>query len=477
MHTFIYPSQDTYITNESGYDGNNFSLDSTLEIKAVNTSIQTEILYITQSVSGSTACDINLYSFSGSFYGNLDGYMPNSQVFVTGSGSFITNNFSGTIISSSVINYSGSVSGSFSGTVTGSFSGSVLYVPNKTSYMSGSIIDFTGDISSGSIYSGFGGIYSPYIGYVTDSVISRTLLQFDLSIISQSISNGNINNTGSLGYFLTLKNAQANEVPISYTIFAYPLTTPWYSGDGRYQLGGSNNGVSWDFTNYYSGSQWTSSGGDFVTSSQYSSYQVFSNTNSDIKMNIGKIANAWISGSLPNYGLILVTSLETSSMESNNRLKFFGTETNTIYYPYLDVSWNDSIYNTGSLLPAMYPYSVVLQNVKAQYKFGSVPRIDVYSSPVNPLKNFNKATQTNYYITSSFLPSPAYYMIKDNESEEVLINFDQGTILSCDGNINYFMLDTSGLPQERYYKILIKTTDSSGAVNIFDNNNIFKVVR
>ena len=36
MHNFIYPVQNSYITNESGYANSNFSLDSILEVKAVN---------------------------------------------------------------------------------------------------------------------------------------------------------------------------------------------------------------------------------------------------------------------------------------------------------------------------------------------------------------------------------------------------------------------------------------------------------
>ena len=129
------------------------------------------------------------------------------------------------------------------------------------------------------------------------------------------------------------------------------------------------------------------------------------------------------------------------------------------------------------MLPSLHPYGVVLQNVHESYKFGNVVRIDTFARPKNPLKNFIIGTQANYYLTSSYLPATSYYMIKDNESEEVIIDFDSNTKLSCDGVTNYFMLDTTGLPQERYYKILIKTVNSNGEQNIFDHNNVFKIVR
>ena len=93
-----------------------------------------------------------------------------------------------------------------------------------------------------------------------------------------------------------------------------------------------------------------------------------------------------------------------------------------------------------------------------------------------PLKNFTKATQQTSQLTPKYLPIETYYSIKDTETEEVVIDFDEGTKLSCDSNGNYFMLDMTGLPQERYFKILIKT-EIDGSVEVIDNNTYFKVVR
>jgi hypothetical protein len=468
MHTFIYPSKNSYITNENGYESSNFSLDSTLEIKSINTFVPVYNNYITQSVSASVSCDTKLYGFIGDVIGGLNGYASNAVVYVSGTGSFNTDNFSGSYNSTGYDGYSGSLSGSLiNGIVSGIFSGSVDYI-------SGSISNFTGSLYSGSSYSGITHIYSPYTTYNIISTISRALMQFDVNIISQSISNGDIENSASLKYYLTLKNAHANELPLSYNIIAYPLTQDWSIGDGRYQLGGSATGVSWIYTDNYNGNIWNNYGGDFDNT--ISASQSFNHSDSDIKMDITNIVNKWINGDISNYGVILLTSLESSSIASNNSLRFFSTETNTIYSPYLDTYWDDSVYSTGSLLPSTFPYTIVLQNVKKEYKFGSIPRINIFSRPQTPLKNFTKGLQLNYYLTSSYL-APSYYMIKDNESEEVLIDFDEGSKLSCDGNMNYFILDTTALPQERYYKILIKTVEVDGEVNIFDNKNIFKIVR
>lgn len=470
MHTFIYPIKNSYITSETGYDFKNFSLDSTLEIKSQNNFVPIYHNYVTQSVTASViSCNAHLLGYVGNFTGSLMGYASYMDAIVSGSASFYTDYFSGSYNSYTYDGYSGSLNGVLiDGKVAGIFSG---YAEN----ISGSISHFTGSALSGSSYVGLNNVYNPYISYNIVSEKSRTLMEFDLTEISKSVSSGNIKNSGSLKFYLTLKNAKANEIPLTYNIIAYPLSQSWDIGVGRYQLGGTDTGVSWQYRDYNGGMLWEVEGGTLIDT--ISSSQNFNHTDSDIKLDITNIANSWISGSIPNYGLVLLTSLESSSVESNNYLRFFGTETNTIYSPYLDTYWDDSVYNTGSLISVTYPYAIVLQNLKSEYKFGSIPKIVVFARPQNPLKNFTKGLQLSQYITSSYLPTSSYYSVKDNESEEIFIDFDDGTKISCDGTNNYFMLDTTGLPQERYFRILVKTINTDGEVNIFDNKNIFKITR
>lgn len=475
MHNFIYPVQNSYITNESGYANSNFSLDSILEVKAVNQLTQFTTYYITQSISQSINNQCNgIIGYTGYLSGGLfTGSAIYANVFVSGSSNFSSTSYTGYFTGSTVTAYSGSLMGVVSGSVSGSLSGSIKFI-------SGSITQFTGSFS-GSL-NGTQSIYQPYntstlIPYAT----SRTLMQFDLTSISQSISNGSISNTGSLKFYLNLKTANVKEVPLKYTLYAYPLLQSWNIGDGRYQLGGSDNGVSWNYADYNGGTNWISSstGGYYTTSSNLSSLQFFNHRNSDVKMDITPMAKAWLSGSIVNNGLILLTSLENSSQINDNTLQFFSTETNTIYSPYLDTYWDDSIYNTGSLTPitTARSFNLIIQDMVSEYRFGSIPRIDVFARDNNPLKNYIKALQLSQYTTSSYLPKNTFYSIVDNESSEVIIDFDVGTRLSCDGNINYFLLDTTGLPQERYYRIILKTFCPDGRVNVYDNGNIFKIVR
>lgn len=216
-----------------------------------------------------------------------------------------------------------------------------------------------------------------------------------------------------------------------------------------------------------------------VTGSSLITSQSFDYEASDIKMDITPIVKSWVAGVIPNEGLILLTSEElTVNTSSNGLLGFYSKETNTIYSPYIDVIWDDSTFITNGLEPVdtNVPYVVTIKNLKKKYQYNNVVRINVFARDAFPLKNFIKSTQQSAYITPKYLPETTYYSVRDTETEEVIIDFDEGTKLSCDLNGNYFILDMTGLPQERYFKILIKT-EINGSVEVIDNNTYFKVVR
>ena len=206
--------------------------------------------------------------------------------------------------------------------------------------------------------------------------------------------------------------------------------------------------------------------------------QNFSYQSSDITIDVTNIVKAWIGGCIPNEGIILLTSEELTPSGSNSKLEFFSKESNTIYSPYLDVQWDDSEFVPGTLEPITdnVPYVATIRNLKKEYKHNSIVRVNVFARDKFSLKNFVKASQQSVHLTPKYLPESTYYAIKDTETNEMILNFDEGTKLSCDVNGNYFILDMSGLPQERYFKILIKV-ELNGSVEILDNNTYFKVIR
>lgn len=398
------------------------------------------------------------------------------------------------------------------GCVSGSLSGS----------FSGSVCGFTGSLENfNGILLGYmsGSYYAPENRFINEykNVLKRSILKFDLTEISRSISAGDILDPQ---FFLNLKIVESSELPLDYTVYAFPLSQSWEMGTGLFAYDGTLNGVSWLYrdssdtssvwyqdidlnldisgVNYLEnettasfkkgGGTWFYSAPDSIVNdssslfcndisgSSYICSQSFSYSTSDINMNITKICQAWICGCIPNEGLILLTSDELNS-NVNSSLKFFSRETNTIYSPYIDVKWDDSLFDTGSLSPitSSLGVKVTIKNVEKSYKHGEIVKFSVFAREKNPQKQF-VSLQTRY-LTPKYLPTSSYYSIKDNESEETIIGFDEYSKLSCDEYGNYFKLDTTGLPQERYYKILIKSEYEDGSVEIYDNNSIFKIIR
>jgi hypothetical protein len=144
----------------------------------------------------------------------------------------------------------------------------------------------------------------------------------------------------------------------------------------------------------------------------------------------------------------------------------------------LDVT--SSVEITGSSMLSVNtisPFVVVVQDLKPRYSFGDIPRINVFGRERFVKKTFDKSAQSLAYTIPKSLPTSSYYAIKDNETEEIIVDYDNYTKLSCDLNGNYFMLDTTGLAQERYYKILLRIVDEMGSIYTFEAGNTFKIQR
>ena len=555
MHTFIYPSQDTYINNSPEFVNKNFGIDEILEIYASNIGnsvVYTDpvwhdapqtassygnngwLAYTTSSLfiySGSawyayslTSSVIPNTSFISNFTGRLSNKTnpPRKPLYISGSATFASGSFVGQFTSDQCVtsSFSGSFSSSsFKGIISTNTSSNLYYVD---------VVNFAGYFKG--IYSG--SFERPSTAtYLNRPEFSRTLIKFDLTELSKSVSDNNISGS-NIKFTLNLKSCGSRNLPLNYSIYAYPVSQSWNNGNGRYADDGSQLGSSWLYRNYDGNGLWYGNSisnsyqqVDYLTNPSYASasfqnqggtwyYKVpASYTNkpkwicnsskypslvnaslicsqsfsygqqSDVTMDITKIVRGWLCGCVPNQGLMLLSSLEISTpplQPTNGLLQFFSKETNTIYSPYIDIAWDDSVFNTGSLKPVSGSIQnlITLNYLKEAYKAGSLPKIFVFARDRYPLKNFQKAYQQPAMVTPQYLPTSSYYMIKDAESEEVLVGFDQYTKLSCDPNQgNYFKLQTTGLPQERYLKIFIKSEYKDGTIDITDTQKIFKITR
>ena len=337
------------------------------------------------------------------------------------------------------------------------------------------------------------------IGGYTDTTgvgeTNRILIQYSTSEIQDILTN---KVSGSYSASLNLYLADAYEIPVNYTLYAYPIYGAWDNGVGKFGDNPINKtGVSWKYKlageagawtttgfvanttgSYKSGS--TPGGGNWYTGSvgvnlEFTQSHSLNSTN-DVSINVTEAIKLFISGTISNNGFILKLSDDLEyNTTSSIRLKYYGVDTNTIYPPFLEFKWDDSAYSTGSLSVLSNNISIInLTNNKGRYTDVGKQRFRLSARPKYPVRSF---TTSSAYLTNYALPSASYWGLRDENTEEMVIDFDtKFTKISCDSNGSFFDVYMDGLQPERYYRILIKTT-LDGSTTVVDNQNIFKVVR
>jgi len=333
---------------------------------------------------------------------------------------------------------------------------------------------------------------STYKSISDTNEVSRPLIQFPsneiLDIIQNKVGANNFD------VYLKLYLANASEIPLNYTIFCHPISSNWNQGTGRLgNVPATTDGTSWGFRLQSGSGAWTNGtfssgttgsynnnigGGVWYTSSIYQATQSFNFiSDKDIELKVTETVKAWYSSSIPNYGFILKhsSSLEFTTA-SKFELKYFSGTTHTIYPPALEIRWDDSIYNTGSLTVVTSSlFALTLGNNKGEFQQDSVQRFRVNVRDQYPSVAFRTSIS---YSNTKVLPLSSYWAIKDLDTEEIIIDYDSNyTKISCDTNGNYFDVYMNGLEPERYYKLLIKSVLSDEEVAILDEDYTFKVIR
>jgi len=314
---------------------------------------------------------------------------------------------------------------------------------------------------------------------LTGSYSSRTLIKFDINSIKNDILTNNITISDAV---LSLRETETTNVPINYEILINPISGSWEMGDGYIYDTLNGTGVTWKNRNNVNGEKWnTGSFGINSTGSNldgyggvwwtnYSASNNYSYKTSDLNVSIKSIFNAWINNTIPNDGLILRLNPSYESIATNLRINFFSKESNTIYKPKIYVGWNDSTFNTGSLLPITDDnIKIKITNLKESYRPDDTYRFNVIGTELYPIKTFANA----FIKQIKYLPSSSYYQIKDLLSGDIIVPFSDFTKLSCDQNGNYFKLNLSNF-ELRKYQIEFKTY-YNGYNHYYSDGNTFYI--
>jgi hypothetical protein len=321
-----------------------------------------------------------------------------------------------------------------------------------------------------------------YYGNIKD--VSRALLKFEVGFLSSSLVNNSIKLEEAT---LILKETKSEELPLEYTLYAYPISQSWQMGTGTRFDNVSTQGVTWNYREGDTKLDWLQNGlapnsdsnpnngqgGTWWTTTSIT--QDFQYQTADLEMNVKPLLRSWMSGSIPNDGLIIKFD---DTLENNTQdygvIKLFSKETNTIYQPKIRIGWDDQSFITGSLTQLVASdIKVGITNLKKEYKAETNPTMRIFARELYPLKTF---TNTFAYTDIKYLPQTSYYQIKDFASDDIIIPFSDYSKLNCDSNGNYIKLNLSNWEAGRVYKIEFKI-DNDGDIQYFDNELTFNVVK
>ena len=340
---------------------------------------------------------------------------------------------------------------------------------------------------------------------------SRILIDFDNTYISESIQNGKIPSTAK--FYLNLYDATSLEVEAEQKLWCYMISGSWKAGTGKLDHNPvTEDGASWKYrdTENSASSAWVTGsiltdGGSWFTGSngQYNisaSYDI-SFDKKDLRFDVTDLVNNQIHSSsvYPNNGFIVKREASGSHPSTFNfsgdvnsdeggpkrlgYLKYFSRETHTIYPPKLEVVWDDSKWTTGSLTPLsstdLERLKVYFKNLRTEYKEGSVTKLRLVGRELYPTTAF---ATTPSELSVKYLPSSSvFYSVKDADTEETIIPYGTGSVVSCDSTGNYFNLWMNGLQAERNYRFCVKVVSGSGTTdeqtNFYDDDFEFRVVR
>lgn len=508
MHHHLFPTEDTYVTNRSGYEDKNFGINEILRIGTDNQNVRA--LQSTKDYSYVDAVWTNycVSSFTGTLTGSFSGSAEAANGIVNSSASFSSSYFSGSLDGGVITEASGGFSGSLVGLITGSLV--QAYIPNFSGSLTGSYGRITGTVT------GIDTRNENHWTTTTTKFVDRTLMKFDLTTISTSISNGEII---SPQFKLNLKVCNEYQLPISYKIYAFPVSQSWIMGNGYYSDGGSDVGASWYYRDYASGSLWYSpintslrpvvdflnvpanatasfayGGGtwnyaDANTSSSQAT-QSFNYEAADISMDVTNIVMSWISGTLPNEGFILMSSDEIVNSGSGFSLTFYAKDTNSINSPYLDIMWDDWSWSSGSVGTS----SVEITTHSGMDVTAQTGSTFTFSGGIDgTFSGSAMASTTLHWVTASNVTASGDYVdfsgsfigSLTTNSASYLSGSVSGSITSSFG-LDYFSGSIDGAPitegaigapaGEFFYGILSSSVFVSGSISYFDGSAVAATV-
>jgi len=176
--------------------------------------------------------------------------------------------------------------------------------------------------------------------------LARVLVQFDLTELSGKIYSDKSIPSSSVSYYMTMFDMQHEDrKPSNYDVFAYPLSRSWTEGSGidneKYRDFGPVNWLSASAT-----ATWIVAGSDYLDATDYGSgSQHIADPNSDFEINITDIVVNWLTGGLPNNGLVVKLGATEENHTTNSYYIKMLHSRETMFtdrMPFVEARWNNA---------------------------------------------------------------------------------------------------------------------------------------
>ena len=360
----------------------------------------------------------------------------------------------------------------------------------------------------------------------SNAQVARFLIKFNQEQIDSLLDNTILpkiaTTTGSWDANLRCFIATAQGIALDSRLYVYPVSESWGMGTGKYlDIPVVTNGVSWEWRTTQNGTRWQAlnfspyttasysgnnrGGGTYYTGSNHPNLDITQtqeftyHSNKDLNIPVTDTVKVWYSSSkaitgsyisIENQGFLVKwegsASYEDPGLnyyiEFNNNLniqpvlQYYSLDTHTIYPPCLEFKWYDFTFNTGSSTTTIINTPNIYASIPNNQGFfysQSIQEFRVDCRPKYPPVIFQTSS---LYTKNYYLPTSSYWAIKDLDTNEYVVNFDQTyTKISADASSSFFTLYMNGLQPERYYTILLQTT-IGGTTQVIDSNYNFKVI-
>ena len=316
---------------------------------------------------------------------------------------------------------------------------------------------------------------------------TRVLVQFDNSNIVNYLSSSNID-IGNYSASLRLYEANGTQgLPASYSISVHPIIEEWDEGLGKsVDDPKTTQGCSYKFRKKSRDEsveiEWSQGGGAYASSSELTAVQNFDYQSPDIDVDVTNILQSQLNGDIENYGyLIRLSGSRETSTTSFEDLKYFSSNTHTIYNPKIEIKHDDHVIATGSVTGSLQALDTTgavdnylyRKSFRPAYKVDETVKFRFGARRRYITKTFSTSVQET---SGSFIPEGSgSYSIVDLATGETVIPFSSFTTMSTDSTSPYFIQDLSGFYPQRMYKILVKISQDDGTEYIHDDGFEFTV--